>query len=406
MRFRLVFLLALLPYGYGSAQQPQPGFPGGGLWQHPPERMVPMTVADGVMIATGSISGGGGKAVGPLGFMVDTAATSTVIDADAARRAGWTAAAGSLFKGRTLELAGASVGDRPVFGLNLSAIARQIGEPVEGIAGSDIFQHFAVRVDYVRHGLTLSLPESCATPEKKLRLRLVGGLPFVEATVAASGGTAVQGMFLVDTGQPGTGLILTSEFLRKHPELGQKQAHLPYFDSAGKVQATTFLRLGSLQLEAAELKDVVATVAPPAGGDSGLAGVVGGGVFSRFDLLVDLPRHWLTLTPNADYGAPFEADMSGILLLSGQSNGRSGEGNGRLGHGVYTIAGIAEKSPASEAGLQEGDRLVSIGDRKVTDMSMDQVRGILKSTPGTKVVVGIDRSGKGLQVTLTLRRVI
>jgi hypothetical protein len=406
MRVLIAILLASLPSGYGAAQQPQPGFPGGGLWQHPPDRMVPITIVDGVMIASGSISGGGGKEAGPLAFVVDTAATSTVIDIDAAHRAGWSGGKGAPYKNRTLELAGASVGDRPVFALNLSSMAKQLGEAVGGIAGSDIFQHFAVRVDYVRHGLTLTLPESCATPEKKLRLRLVGGLPFVEASVAAPGGTAVQGMFLVDTGQAGTGLILTSEFLRKHPELGQKQAHLPYFDSAGKVQPTAFLRLGSLQLGDAALKDVVATVAPPAGGDSGLAGVIGGGVLSRFDLLVDMPRHWLTLTPNADYGAPFEADMSGILLLSGEPNGRSGEGNGRLGDRVYTIAAIAEKSPASEAGLQQGDRLVSIGDRKVNDMSMDQVRGILKSTPGTKVVVGIDRSGKGLQVTLTLRRAV
>ena len=408
MTVRLVTLLAFLCFSAASgAQQARPGFPGGGLWQHPPERMVPIEIADGVLIATGSVSGGG-KDSGPLAFVVDTAATSTVIDAEAARRAGWAPA--SPYKNRILELAGASVGDRPVFGMALAGMARQIGAPVEGIAGADIFQNFAVRIDYVQHGLTLTLPASCTTPEKKLHLRLAGGLPFVEASVEGPAGAKVTGLFLIDTGQAGTGMILTSEFVAKHPELATKRAALPTFDSAGKVAQTAFLRLGALQLGDAVLHGVVASVAPPAGADSGagsgLAGVIGGGILARFDLLVDLPRHWLTLTPNTNYAEPFEADMSGLLLLSGEVNGRSGQGNGRSAGRVYTVAAIAEKSPASEAGLQQGDRLVSIGDRKVTDMSMDQVRGILKSTPGTKVLVGVDRSGKGLQVTLTLRRAV
>ena len=411
MRPGLVHLLILLPFGYAWAQQPQPGFPGGGLWQHPPERMVPIEVVDGVVIATGSVSAGkAGRDSGPMAFLVDTAATSTVVDVERARRLGWSPASGSAggpYKGRTLELAGASVAGRPVYGMALASLIRQTGSPIDGVAGSDIFQNFGVRIDYVQHGLTLVLPTSCATPERKLRVRMVGGLPFVQASVGA-GGTMVSGTFLLDTGQAGSGLILTAEFLSKHPDLGARPsgAHLPAFDSSGAVRQTAFLRIADLQIGEAALHGVVASVAPPAGGDTGLAGVIGGGVLSRFDLLVDLPGHWLTLTPNANYGEPFEADMSGLLLLSGEVNGRSGQGNGRPVEAVYTIAGIAEKSPASEAGLQQGDRLVTIGGRTVTDMSMDQVRGILKSTPGTKVVVGVERSGKGLQVTLTLRRAV
>ena len=37
---------------------------------------------------------------------------------------------------------------------------------------------------------------------------------------------------------------------------------------------------------------------------------------------------------------------------------------------------------------------------------MEMIRGILKSAPGTKVMIGVDRSGKKMQVVLTLRRAI
>jgi hypothetical protein len=39
-------------------------------------------------------------------------------------------------------------------------------------------------------------------------------------------------------------------------------------------------------------------------------------------------------------------------------------------------------------------------------MTMEMIRGILKSGPGTKVMVGVDRSGKKLQLVLTLRRAL
>jgi C-terminal processing protease CtpA/Prc len=129
-------------------------------------------------------------------------------------------------------------------------------------------------------------------------------------------------------------------------------------------------------------------------------------VLSRFDLLVDLPRHSLALTPNARFSDPFEADMSGVLLLSGDADRRSGQSPRNLVGHTYTVAGIAEESPASEAGLQAGDRLVAIADRDTRDMTMEMIRGILKSGPGTKVMVGVDRSGKKLQLVLTLRRAL
>jgi hypothetical protein len=402
-----VVLLALVPV-YAQSPRPQPGFPGGGLWKAPPNRTVPFQVADGLVIVTGSLAHDG-KDSGPMGFVIDTAATSTVVDADVAKRLGWKATAGTArYPGRTLELAGASISNSAVFGLLLAGMARQTGGRVEGVAGSDIFQHFAVRIDYVNHGLTLTLPESCATPEKKLPVRLAGGLPFVQATVQAPGGQPVQGLFLLDTGQPGPGLVLTSEFVAQHPELVGKQAHLPAFDSQGAAKDTGFARLGSLQLSGYTLPGVVATVAAPSagGGASGLAGVIGGQVLSRFDVLVDLPHRWVKLKPNARFSDPFEADMSGMLLLSGETNGRSGEPASPAGARSYTIAGIAERSPASEAGLQQGDRLLSVGDRDTRDMTMEMIRGILKSAPGTKVMIGVDRSGKKMQVVLTLRRAI
>jgi membrane-associated protease RseP (regulator of RpoE activity) len=201
--------------------------------------------------------------------------------------------------------------------------------------------------------------------------------------------------------------VLTAEFARAHPEIlgSQPAVELPTLDASGSVRKTRLVRVPMLQLGNRTLHGVIATIAPPATGGAGarLAGVIGGGLLSRFDVLIDLPHAALTLTPNAYYDAPFEADMSGMLVLVSGSEGERGE---RSGEPVYTIAGISEKSPAADAGLRPGDRLVEVGGKRVTAMSLDLMRNVLKSGPGTRVVVTIDRSGKNVMVTLTLRRAI
>jgi hypothetical protein len=146
--------------------------------------MVTIEIADGLVFVPGAISGKGSTS-GPMPFVVDTAATATVVDTAKAQRLGWKITAKTPYPGRTLELAGASIQNAPVFALPLAGLARQAGVPVDAVAGSDIFQHFAVRLNYIDRWIMLEVPESCAIPEKKVHLRMVGGLPFVEASVAA-----------------------------------------------------------------------------------------------------------------------------------------------------------------------------------------------------------------------------
>jgi hypothetical protein len=388
-------------------QSAAPG-PANGMYRPPTQRAVHVVIADGVLLSDGSVSNGTGKPSRQGLFVVDTAATTTIVSPDAARALGGHGGAGEQLTGETLRLAGAEVSRRPVSVLALDAWSRQTGEPVSGIAGSDIFQYFGARIDYVHQLLTLVPPQSCAVPKTEhIALRLLGGLPFLEADLQAADGKRVRGLFLVDTGQAGSGMVLTAEFAAAHPEiLGAPPAvELPTLDSTGMVRSTRLVRIPALQLGSHALHGVIATIAPPAAGGAGarLAGVIGGGVLSRFDVLVDLPHAALTLTPNAYYDAPFEADMSGMLVLVSGSEGERGE---RSGEPVYTIAGISEKSPAADAGLRPGDRLVEVGGKRVTAMSLDLMRNVLKSGPGTRVVVTIDRSGKNVMVTLTLRRAI
>jgi hypothetical protein len=391
-------LLGLQPAnGQSSAYHP------GQMYVPPTQRVVRAVISDGVLLGRGSVTNGSPLIAGQQLFIVDTAATSTIVDPSLGRALGGKGTLGERLSDKTLWLAGAQISHHPVVVLPVTAWERQTGEHLAGIAGGDIFDHLAARIDYVNQELTLVVPESCSPSPDALRLRVIGGLPFLEASLETTGGQSIRGLFLIDTGQSGPALVLTSEFLSAHPEIAGKQpaVHLPVFDETGAVRSASFLRIASLELGKYSLHNVLASVAPreKSGVGSMLAGVIGGGILGHFDVLVDLPQASIVLTPNAHYGASFEADMAGLLLLNGERDKRSGER-------AYMIAAIAENSPAAQAGLRTGDTIEAIAGQKANTMSMEQIRSIFKSAPGAKVLVSLDRAGRKMQVTLTLRRAV
>lgn len=65
------------------------------------------------------------------------------------------------------------------------------------------------------------------------------------------------------------------------------------------------------------------------------------------------------------------------------------------------VAGVADDSPAAEAGLEKGDRIVGIEGKKVLS-SRDVVRAVRAASPGDKVTIRILRDGDEKTLTATL----
>jgi serine protease Do len=69
---------------------------------------------------------------------------------------------------------------------------------------------------------------------------------------------------------------------------------------------------------------------------------------------------------------------------------------------VTRIARVASNSPAEAAGLQVGDRLVSVGDFSV-DRQLDFQRALLEANAGDKLAVVLDRDGQGVHTEVSLQ---
>jgi carboxyl-terminal processing protease len=87
--------------------------------------------------------------------------------------------------------------------------------------------------------------------------------------------------------------------------------------------------------------------------------------------------------------------------------------NGRYGgigmeiteqNGFVTVQHVFPHTPAENAGVQPGDRIVKIGDSTTTSWKSTQVSNALLGTPGTKVMVSFQRPGVGSPITANFTR--
>lgn len=74
--------------------------------------------------------------------------------------------------------------------------------------------------------------------------------------------------------------------------------------------------------------------------------------------------------------------------------------------GILTVVAPIEDTPASRAGLQTNDRIVTIDGQSTADLRLDEAVGLLKGEPGSKVVIGVIREGWDQPREFTLTREI
>ena len=120
--------------------------------------------------------------------------------------------------------------------------------------------------------------------------------------------------------------------------------------------------------------------------------MIGLSLLSRFNLVFDYHGQRLFIEPNDSFVEPFEYNMSGITIEKALD-------------GKYVIKQVHDSSPASEAGLQEGDIILKINDKIINEYEFFDLHSMLKQK-GVKLNLFVERDGKEMKVTLMLRRVI
>jgi hypothetical protein len=347
----------------------------------------------------------------PLWFILDTGASSTVIDSQLAKalrlkprgRYVGTGGAGTAmavtFKGNSLKFPNIEVMNLTLSGLPIDFFSAPFGRKISGVIGNDILKELVVEVDYLSQVINIFAPATYqySGSGEVIPLTLEDDLPFIRASVALAGHPIIRGKFELDSGSTGAVLFNTPFVNRNKLLQAISKTSQSRMGGVGGSALVFSGRLKDLTLGSFHLQDSVARFSRARRGDDASArydGLIGGEIFCRFRVVFDFSRKRMMLEPNANSSEPFEVDMSGLDLVS------DGED-----FSVVVVNEVEKDSPAAEAGIREADVISAIDGRPAKEFTITQIRRMFMQDD-KEYLIALKRGTKELQTKLKLRRLI
>lgn len=344
----------------------------------------------------------------PSWFLLDTTrATSAIDDVRAVGVGLYSPSAGSpmpkSFANVTLEFPGLKI-SLPSLGLDsFEDFSARMGHAVQGVLGADVLSHLVVQVNYQAQSVQLYDPKAFQYGGRGLQipLEISSGIPSITGKVTVRHRGKFSGLLAIATAQSEP-LAFSPHFATAHSfsSLSERMLPLPGVDAASDTDVRDFLgRVQSLQFGKVTFDDPIAifpTKSTPS--RENLSGTfvcaVGGGILSRFTVILNYPAHLLILEANKNFPNLFSADMSGLTIVAIPP-----------AFSKFEVAYVAPKSPAAAAGISVGDVIEKMDGNPASDYTLDDMRGLLRQD-GTSHTVSLLRNGKAIEAKLELKPLI
>jgi clan AA aspartic protease (TIGR02281 family) len=243
----------------------------------------------------------------------------------------------------------------------------------DGLLGLSFLRHFIFRLDYDQERVFFASPASNRLMGGGSMLALQHEAPPLVVQAEVDG---IPAKLVVDTGAS-QAVILRSWFVEKHKlreRYPKRLSTVTGLGFSGQMRGE-IVRLQTLKLGDYTITNVFAefeTTADTWSGDA--AGYLGAPILRRFNLTFDVAGRRLWIEPNASYAVespPPASVRSGFACLP--------EGT------TWIVQDLIADSPAAEAGVRRGDRLLEINGAPVQSLKPQGIKRAFRAEPGTRV---------------------
>src|ERR1043165_1270873 len=341
----------------------------------------------------------------PLWFLLDTGAqisafAQTTVDAlhlvsdetGRVRGAGPGVVETSVFHDIDLDVGGNAIHLGRIAGVPLTEPSLAEGRAIEGILGRSVIEQTVITIDYERHALRFG---DAAVPAGAVVVPVTfdARRPVVAAELTLADGRTLPMRLLVDTGAA-RAVVVNRPFAERHQVYDSLPLEGTLSVGIGGPSRQRMGRAKRFAVAGFAFDAPVISASMDRAGATAIGeidGLVGGEILRRFTVTLDYARSRLLLAPNAALHEPFEADMSGAGFKAAN-----------LKFDRILTRYVLPHSPASEAGLQEGDEIVSVDGEHV---SLQRLRALF-GEPGKRYTLRVRRDGREFDATLVTRRLV
>jgi len=313
-----------------SAHESKSRFPGfasvvpssaGTFTPKPGAHRIPLEIDNNLILMRVSVNGSK-----PLRFIFDTGASFSAIDSPRAAQLGLKMqgqisanATGGQIEASTIEHVELSAQGAKVSDLTIASMSfpKPPGFEFDGIVGCDFIKHFVIQIDYQKKVMELFDPRPYSYRGKGAVIPVIfepGMTPLVRVRILLKRPSTIAANLEVDTGGDGT-FIINSPFVAKHKLIDAvAKTNEATNRGAGGEQKVIFGRVREVHLGRIVLRDVPVGLSQDtegAGASTANDGLIGGEVFRRFKVILDLSRKRMILEKNTSFNDPYHFESDG-----------------------------------------------------------------------------------------------
>jgi hypothetical protein len=365
---------------------------------------VPFTMAANHIIVETRVNGHA-----PIGFLVDTGAAVTNLNAARMRAFGVTGYGQGEIQGGGGATQNTFVEDvsytlpggvrllhQHAKAIDMSGLERAWGVPLGGILGYDFLSRFVVEIDYANDVMTLHRPERWRYRGGGVAVPITfdRGTPYAEATLSVSTRANLPARLLMDNGLADT-MVFTRPYVEANDLARLAGGAAALNTTAGLenqffAQRNTRGRIDEIRLGDLVLRGVPANFSTNTSGayaSASFAATFGNTIFSRYRMFIDYPHRRFIFEPTPAAAVPFaERRTFGVTLLAGGDDLRT-----------FTVSGLRAGSPAAAAGFQQNDVIAGVDERDATRFTLQALRDLLLRE-GEHHVFQVRRGGETLTI--------